>query len=556
VIPIDRVQFPLGAGTKSAPEVRAELLARREIALLDVREEALHAEGHPLFAANLPFSRLDSEALSRVPRLNTPIVVFDNGEGLATQAVARLRALGYSDAKLLEDGLQGWRNAGYEVFRDVNAPSKAFGELVESQRHTPSLSAEEVKALIDTHADVVIVDARRFDEFQTMSIPTATSVPGAELVLRVGALAPRPETRIIVNCAGRTRSIIGTQSLINAGLPNPMAALRNGTIGWKLAGQALDHGQSRKFPEVDAAVRVEASTSARRVADLAGVKRIDLETTTQLLARDDTTVYRFDVRTPEEYAAGHLPGFRNAPGGQLVQETDMFAPVRGASIVLVDDGGGRANMTASWLAQMAWRVFVLDLAHDSAGDLSGREPDAVPTQFSERGPWRAPLPPLPQLPDGVLIQPPLLKEWLVRAEDPSIVVLDLATSAQYGKRHIQGSWFALRSLLPEAIQVTSGAERYVLTSPDGIAARFAWAEANKLTSKPVYVLDGGTDAWAVYGEPTDTSTSRHASPPIDRYQRPYEGTDASPRAMQAYLDWEHGLVEQLSRDGTHGFYVI
>ena len=100
------------------------------------------------------------------------------------------------------------------------------------------------EALIDAKADMVIVDARRFDEYQTMSIPTAASVPWAGLVLRIRELAPRAETRVIVNCARRTRSIIGTQSLINAGIPNPVAALRNGTIGWKLAGQKLDRGQN------------------------------------------------------------------------------------------------------------------------------------------------------------------------------------------------------------------------------------------------------------------------------------------------------------------------
>lgn len=115
--------------------------------------------------------------------------MFDDGEGFAVEAAARLLTLGYGDVKILQSGLQGWRNADYEVLRDVNAPSKAFGELVESQRDTPSLSAEEVKKLIDAHADIVIVDVRRFDEFQAMSIPTATSVPGAELLLRVGALA-------------------------------------------------------------------------------------------------------------------------------------------------------------------------------------------------------------------------------------------------------------------------------------------------------------------------------------------------------------------------------
>ena len=210
-------------------DVRAQLLARREIALLDVREEDPYAQAHPLWAANLPLSKLELEAYGRIPRRDTPIVVYDDGEGLAERAAVGLQVLGYTDVRLLAGGLAGWREAGGELFRDVNVPSKSFGELVEAERHTPSLAAGEVKALLDAKADVVVLDARRFDEYQTMSIPTATSVPGAELVLRARALAPDPATRVIVNCAGRTRSIIGTQSLVNAGLPNPVAALRNGT---------------------------------------------------------------------------------------------------------------------------------------------------------------------------------------------------------------------------------------------------------------------------------------------------------------------------------------
>ena len=44
--------------------------------------------------------------------------------------------------------------------------------------------------------------------------------------------------------------------------------------------------------------------------------------------------------------------------------------------------------------------------------------------------------------------------------------------------------------------------------------------------------------------------------PAHRYRRPYEGTDASVEKMQAYLDWEFGLVDQLRRDGTPGLVVI
>lgn len=299
--------------TRSPAQIRQALLARQELALLDVREEAPFAEAHPLFAVNIPLSKLELEVYARIPRRDTPITLYDQGEGLALRAARRLVQLGYSDVALLLGGLDGWRAAGGELFKDVNVPSKAFGELVESERHTPSLAAEELQALLDQQADLVVLDARRFDEYQTMSIPGSTSVPGAELVLRVRELAPNPQTRVVVNCAGRTRSIIGTQSLVNAGIPNPVAALRNGTIGWTLAGQKLEHGQSRRFQAVQGSRRAEAQAAARAVADRADVAHIDLAQWRRWQADASRTSYLFDVRTPEEFAAGHLPGARSTP---------------------------------------------------------------------------------------------------------------------------------------------------------------------------------------------------------------------------------------------------
>ncbi|WP_312242337.1 rhodanese-like domain-containing protein, partial [Pantoea sp.] len=233
--------FPL----RQAADILQALRQQQETALVDVRDEALYASGHPLFAVNIPLSKLELELLDRIPRRATPITLYDNGEGLAHSAAARIAALGYQDIALLADDLDGWRAAGGELFIDVNSPSKAFGELVEHHNRTPSLAAEQVDALLRSQADVVVLDARRFDEYQIMSIPQGVSVPGAELVLRVRDLAPSPDTTVIVNCAGRTRSIIGAQSLVNAGIRNPVYALRNGTIGWTLAGLPLEQGQSR-----------------------------------------------------------------------------------------------------------------------------------------------------------------------------------------------------------------------------------------------------------------------------------------------------------------------
>jgi rhodanese-related sulfurtransferase len=527
--------------------VRARLLAREETALLDVREEDPFAQEHPLWAANLPLSRIEIEAWRRIPRRDTFIVLYGahDGTDLAPLAARTLVALGYTNVHLLEGGLEGWRTAGGELFRDVNVPSKSFGELVEHERHTPSLSAPEVKALVDGKANVVVLDARRFDEYQTMSIPSATSVPGAELVLRVRELAPDPTTQVIVNCAGRTRSIIGTQSLVNAGIPNPVAALRNGTIGWKLAGQVLDHGAGRQAPSVVSdAHRAQAQADARRVADTAGVHRIALDAL-QSLEAPGRTVYRFDVRTPEEYAAGHLPGFASAPGGQLVQETDHQVPVRGARIVLADDDGVRASMSASWLAQMGWEAHVLDAV-------------PAPAALSETGTPSAAYPAVAAVVGEVT--PQALATLL---QQPGTAVIDVTTSANYVKRHIPGAWYVIRAQLARAVDaVIPPSRRYVLTCGSSLLARYAAADLRTLldargqSDVEVLVLTGGNAAWFAAGLEAETGETRLATPRTDRYRRPYEGTDAPAEAMQAYLDWEYGLVAQLGRDGTHHFKVI
>ncbi len=66
---------------RQAAGIRQALLDRRELALIDVREEADFATAHPLFAVNLPLSKLELEVRRRIPRFTTPLTVYDNGEG-------------------------------------------------------------------------------------------------------------------------------------------------------------------------------------------------------------------------------------------------------------------------------------------------------------------------------------------------------------------------------------------------------------------------------------------------------------------------------------------
>lgn len=528
-----RTAFDPMTGQTTSAELRRAWREGREIALIDVRDEGRYSERHPFFAVSLPLAELEQSVLALVPRQSVPVVVYDDGEGLAEKAAHRLTAAGYSDVSVLAGGLTAYGREG-ELFRDVNVPSKAFGELVEAIRHTPSLPADEILALIDGNTDMVVLDARRFEEYRNMSIPTGISVPGAELVLRVHDLAPSPETLVVVNCAGRTRSIIGTQSLINAGLPNRIVALRNGTIGWTLAGQRLDHGQDRRAGTASETARHKAAEAAARWARHVGVEVIDRATLDRFV--DDLkhrTLYRLDVRTPEEYAAGHPDGFRSAPGGQLVQATDEWIGVRGARIVLYDDDGVRARMTASWLRQMGWDASVIDR------DQLDTHTTGVPQRR------RVP----PPDPAGAIIG---LAE-LASGEDFTLV--DLARSAVYARGHIAGAHFIRASRFATDLAGLPGNGPIVLISTDGDVARFARPDAQAATSRRVLALAGGTEAWLASGRTLSDNDASWVSPPTDVYKRPYEGTDNAGAAMQAYIDWELQLVAQLANDGVSNFRV-
>ena len=127
-------------------------------------------------------------------------------------------------------------------------------------------------------------------------MPTAISVPGAELVYRFADLMPSPDTMVIVNCGGRTRSIIGAQSLISAGVPNKVVSLKDGTMAWHLAGLEVVHGASRKPPEVSAHGLQSATGTALRVAARCGIARI---------YRIDGAANRFQVGPVECPARAH-----------------------------------------------------------------------------------------------------------------------------------------------------------------------------------------------------------------------------------------------------------
>jgi rhodanese-related sulfurtransferase len=515
-----------------ARALKAMLADGEELALIDLREELIFSQGHLLFARSVPLSRLELTFARLVPRRGTRIVLCDDGDGLVERAADVLARAGYTNVSALEGGVAGWAAAGFELFSGVNVPSKAFGEFVEHTSATPSIDAGELDRLIRDRADMVVLDSRPFDEYQRVSIPTAVNVPGAELVLRIHDLAPSPETMVVVNCAGRTRSIIGAQSLINAGVRNKVVALRNGTMGWTLAGLACEHGKTQRAPDVSGDGLAFAKSAAERVTRRLRIVRVDLATVERWRFDDERTLYLFDVRDPAEYEAGHVPGAVSAPGGQLVQATDQYVGTLGARIVLVDDAEVRAIMTASWLRQMGWTdVFVLAAAGDETGWPTPARLGSVP-------------------PPELRIDCASLADLMARNE---ATIVDLSLSRDYRNAHIPGAWFAIRSRLARALARIAPRGVLVLTSEDGALAGLAAPEAAALVDCPVRALAGGNAAWLAAGHTLTPDEPKLADDAVDMWLKPYERSADTAKAMSDYLSWEVDLLARIERDGSASF---
>ena len=524
----------MSAATIIAGELHALLERGAPVALLDLRERGAFERGHIFRATPLPRRLLEARLPALITCPRTPIVLCDADGSLSTLAAPTLSLMGYGDVRSLAGGIAGWRghhagDGGRPTVQGLNVPSKVFGERVLHELKTPEISPEDLETRMAAGEDLLIVDARTPEEYSRGCIPGTWSVPGGELVLRIGELIHRPETTIVVHCGGRTRSYLVAESLRRMGLPNPIVAVRNGTMGWALAGLELERGAARWAPPVSAKSRTLASMAAKRVAAEEGVPFLAPEEVRQRWERREAeNVCLFDVRTAEEYAAGHVAGAVWAPGGQLVQATDEYIAVSAASIVLICDGFVRSAMTAAWLRRMGLRgVAVL------AGGLSAwkQSRGAVETGRPTQTPWgyeaaraaTAPVAPAASFGDALVLN-----------VDPSDV---------YARGHVPVAGWVCRSRLePRIAGIASDTRRsIVVTCADGLQSTLAAASLAGLGYTAARVLDGGTRAWVEAGLPVESGLTRPPDQVDDIVLKPY---DRGRAAMEAYLRWEEALDAQ------------
>lgn len=78
-----------------------------------------------------------------------------------------------------------------------------------------------------------------------------------------------------------------------------------------------------------------------------GIEHIDAATLASFAGDDTRSLHVLDVRTPEEFEAGHRPGSRLAPSWDVAPWVFRYVGTHNARVVLVDNDGVRATVAAS-----------------------------------------------------------------------------------------------------------------------------------------------------------------------------------------------------------------
>jgi rhodanese-related sulfurtransferase len=516
--------MPTTAHYISPTDLRTQLNDNAEIALLDVREPGQYGEGHAFFSCNIPYSRLELDVPRLIPRRDTRIILVDADDGVAELAYARLGAAGYSRTAILRGGAKAWLKSGCALFKGVNVPSKTFGELVERLCHTPQIPADELHRHLESGKPVLLVDGRTPAEHKKMTIPGALPVPNGELPLRLPALIDDSNTPIVIHCAGRTRSIIGAQTLRHLGVKNPVTALENGTQGWRLAGLKLEHGSPRTLLATGSS---DLREPARQFAFRSGAEEIDPPTAQKWIDDRSRTTYVFDIRSQEEYRDKSIPGAIHAPGGQLIQTTDHYIAVRHAQILILDDEGIRAPTVSAWLRQLGHK--------------------AVTVQGGIHAPLRIESPKWPNLsfaPKRIAAET-LLKLY---NDKKDIQIIDLRPSLAYREKHVIGAIWSIRPKILRNIRTGT----VLLISADESLAALSTADLHDYGISEILFADWETCLAA--GLPlTTTPNTPSNDEAIDYLFFVHDRHDGNLEAARRYIEWETGLVSQCQADELDTF---
>ncbi len=526
-------------------DLASRLASEEEIAILDVRPREDYVAGHVLVATNAPIDEFDITLPILVPGNDTKLIILGDAADV-DDAVTKAGSAGYTNVAGLPGYPADWLAAGWPVFEDINTLPKAFGEFVEHAYGTPSIGAAALKARLDRHEPVTVVDCRPAREYLAGHIPGAINLPGTDLL----GVAAELRGDIVVHCGGRTRGIIAAQILRDAGLATPVSVLDNGTFGWELAGYDLETGPSTANPTASPTSLAWAERAADALAARFRLGWTRQDSLRQLrTAQPGRSVYLIDLRSE---AAQRVAGAKVVSGGQLIQTVDGHVATQNAPVVLIADQAFAAIATASWLVRQGWRRVVLARPEDALAVFGAAGSEAQPAA--------------PRLTPGDLAA------WQDDAARARPLILDLSPSHHYVAGHLAEARGVRRTDLASVLRRFAASAAIVLTASDPRVAAAAWRDLPEHRRASAFVLDHALRDWreadldiaigpsgalsrgswlndrlAARWQGRERDLADFVDAELERFAA-LDGVPTLAAAKQGYLDWEIGLIDRIHAD--------
>ncbi len=197
------------------------------------------------------------------------------------------------------------------------------------------VTSEEARAMIDRQEPgLVVIDARSPGEYQEVHIKGAINIPWQMLEHNPSALSLPLDSRLIFYCNGFKcgKSPKAARLAAKLGYRN-LFVLSEGMPAWEEKGFAIYAG-----PEYEK--KVETS-------------RIPPKELQKLLSAGGGDVTLVDVRAPQEYTDGHIPGAINIPAERFASLSGGL--VKEKRIIVYCNSGGRSYNAYRKLQKMDFR---------------------------------------------------------------------------------------------------------------------------------------------------------------------------------------------------------
>src|SRR5215510_6404436 len=205
--------------------------------LVDVRSECEYEAGHIPGSLNIPGGQAVQRADDFLAVKNSRIIFISDQSARAVMAAYWYRQMGFPDVRVLQGGLEAWRESGRTV--ESGAPQTEPLGFETAKKLARTLVADEVNSLL--RSSPVILHVGSSADFAVKHLPGSKWISRGWLELKLPSLWTDKARPIVLACSDGQSSILAGKTLGEMGYKE-VFVLNGGVRMWERAGYATTKG--------------------------------------------------------------------------------------------------------------------------------------------------------------------------------------------------------------------------------------------------------------------------------------------------------------------------